>query len=174
MMRCAVFIDGNNIFHSARQLGFEVDYTRLLAVLLGKDRELLRAFFYTGVDEGADRQRGFLHWMRRNGFRVVQKPVKLERDGTRRARLEVEITTDMLAYAEKVDLVILVSGDEDFAYPLNALTQKGIRVEVAGFRSAMANKVMDAADRYIELDQLAERFRKEVGSDEEEEFRERL
>ncbi|HNX95966.1 MAG TPA: NYN domain-containing protein, partial [Holophaga sp.] len=73
MMRCAVFIDGNNIFHSARQLGFEVDYSRLLTALVGKDRELLRAFFYTGVDEGADRQRGFLHWMRRNGFRVVQK-----------------------------------------------------------------------------------------------------
>ena len=143
-------------------------------MLLGKDRELLRAFFYTGVDEGADRQRGFLHWMRRNGFRVVQKPVKQERDGTRRARLEVEITTDMLAYAEKVDLVILVSGDEDFAYPLQALTQKGIRVEVAGFRSAMANKVMDAADRYIELDQLTERFRKEAASEDEDEFRERL
>ena len=77
MMRCAVFIDGNNIFHSARQLGFEVDYSRLLNLLVGRDRELLRAFFYTGVDETADRQRGFLHWMRRNGFRVVQKPVKL-------------------------------------------------------------------------------------------------
>ncbi len=174
MMRCAVFIDGNNIFHSARQLGFEVDYTRLLTVLLGKDRELLRAFFYTGVDEGADRQRGFLHWMRRNGFRVVQKPVKQDRDGTRRAHLEVEIATDMLAYAEKVDLVILVSGDEDFAYPINALTQKGIRVEVAGFRSAMANKVMDAADRYIELDQLTERLRKEGGTEDDEDYRERL
>jgi len=174
MMRCAVFIDGNNIFHSARQLGFEVDYAKLLAVLVGKDRELLRAFFYTGVDEGADRQRGFLHWMRRNGFRVIQKPVKQERDGSRRAHLEVEITTDMLAYAGNVDLIILVSGDEDFAYPLNALAQKGVRVEVAGFRSAMANKVMDAADRYIELDLLADRFRKEGGSEEDEEIRQRL
>ena len=117
MMRCAVFIDGNNIFHSARQLGFEVDYARLLTVLLGRDRELLRAFFYTGVDEGADRQRGFLHWMRRNGFRVIQKPVKLERDGTRRAHLEVEITTDMLAYAEKVDLIILVERGRGLRLP---------------------------------------------------------
>jgi uncharacterized LabA/DUF88 family protein len=174
MMRCAVFIDGNNIFHSARQLGFEVDYSKLLAMLVGKDRELLRAFFYTGVDEGADRQRGFLHWMRRNGFRVVQKPVKLDRDGTRKARLEVEITTDMMSYAEKVDLVILVSGDEDFTYPLQVLAQKGIRVEVAGFRSAMANKIMDAADRFIELDLLTERFRKEAGGEDEDEFRERL
>ena len=174
MMRCAVFIDGNNIFHSARQLGFEVDYAKLLAVLVGKDRELLRAFFYTGVDEGADRQRGFLHWMRRNGFRVVQKPVKLERDGTRRAHLEVEITTDLLTYADKVDSIILVSGDEDFAYPLNALAQKGVRVEVAGFRSAMANRVMDAADRYIELDLLTDKFRKESGGEEDEEIRQRL
>ena len=174
MMRCAVFIDGNNVFHSARQLGCEVDYARLLTLLVGQDRELLRAFFYTGVDEGADRQRGFLHWMRRNGFRVVQKPVKLERDGSRRAHLEVEITTDMLSYADKIDLIILVSGDEDFAYPLNALAQKGVRVEVAGFRSAMANKVMDAADRYIELDAMIDRFRKEGAGDDEDEFRQRL
>ena len=174
-MRCAVFIDGNNIFHSARQLGFEVDYTKLLALLAGRDRELLRAFFYTGVDEGADRQRGFLHWMRRNGFRVVQKPVKTERDGTRRARLEVEITTDMLAYADKVDLVVLVSGDEDFAYPLAALAQKGVRIEVAGFRSAMANRVMDAADRCLELDQFIDRIKKDPGGDDEaDEYRERL
>jgi len=175
MMRCAVFIDGNNIFHSARQLGFEMDYAKLLAFLVGRDRELLRAFFYTGVDEGADRQRGFLHWMRRNGFRVVQKAVKVERDGSRRARLEVEITTDMLSYADKLDLVILVSGDEDFTYPLTVLAQKGVRVEVAGFRSAMANRVMDAADRYIELDQFIDRFRKDPGGeDDADDYRERL
>ena len=178
MMRCAVFIDGNNVFHSARQLGFEVDYSRFLSLLVGEDRELLRAFFYTGVDEAADRQRGFLHWMCRNGFRVVQKPVKLEKDGTRRARLEVEITTDMMSYANKVDLIILVSGDEDFAYPLQALARHGVRIEVAGFRSAMANKVMDTADRYIELDLYSDRFRKEEGDndeiDEMEDYREKL
>lgn len=175
MMRCAVFIDGNNLFHSARQLGFEVDYTRLLQVLVGRDRELLRAFFYTGVDEAADRQRGFLHWMRRNGFRVVQKPVKQEKDGSRRARLEVEITTDMLCYADKVDLVILVSGDEDFAYPLQALANRGVRIEVAGFRSAMANRVMDAADRYLDLDAMVDRFRKDpTEPGDPEDYRERL
>ena len=113
--------------------------------------------------------------MRRNGFRVVQKAVRVERDGTRRARLEVEITTDMLSYADKLDLVILVSGDEDFTYPLSVLAQKGVRVEVAGFRSAMANRVMDAADRYIELDQFIDRFRKDPGGeDDADDYRERL
>lgn len=171
MTRCAVFIDGNNLFHSARQAGFEVDYARLLPVLVG-DRDLLRAFFYTGVDENAERQRGFLHWMRRNGYKVVQKPVKLERDGSRRARLEVEIATDLLAYADALDLAILVSGDEDFSYPVEALAQKGVRVEVAGFRASAANRLLDAADRFIELDGLADRIRKEPG--EPDEFRERL
>lgn len=172
MIRCAVFIDGNNVFHSARQLGFEVDYAKLLGVLT-EGRELLRAFFYTGVDENAERQRGFLHWMRRNGFRVIQKPVKVERDGSRRARLEVEITTDMMSYSDKVDLIVLVSGDDDFAYPLQVLGQKGVRVEVAGFRSAMANRTLDAADRFIELDQHVEAFRKNAGEDPDD-WRERL
>lgn len=178
MIRCAVFIDGNNVFHSARQQGFEVDYARLLAHLL-EGRELLRAFFYTGVDENADRQRAFLHWMRRNGFRVVQKPVRVEKDGSRRARLEVEITTDLMAYAGKVDLIILVSGDEDFAYPLQVIAQQGTRVEVAGFRSTTANRLLDAADRFIDLERNPERFRKdglgpEEAEEDAEEYRERL
>ena len=70
--RVAVFIDGNNLFHAARSHNIDIDYNKLLRVLLG-DGRLLRAFFYTGVDIGAERQQGFLLWMRRNGFRVIQK-----------------------------------------------------------------------------------------------------
>ncbi|MDR2560696.1 MAG: NYN domain-containing protein [Holophagales bacterium] len=176
MTKCAVFIDGNNVFHSARQLGFEVDYSKMLEMLRGRDRVLLRAFFYTGVDESADRQRGFLHWMRRNGFRVVQKQVKLDRDGIRRAHLEVEIATDMMAFSDKVDTIILVSGDEDFAYPLSVLAQRGLRIEVAGFRSAMSSKVLDCADHHIDLDSMLDKFRKDSPYDDEDpdDFRERL
>ena len=175
MMRCAVFIDGNNVFHSARQLSLEVDYAKLLGILAGNGRELLRAFFYTGVDESADRQRGFLHWMRRNGFRVVQKPVKPDRDGNRRANLEVEISTDMMAFADKVDTIVLVSGDEDFVYPISALAQRGVRIEIAGFRSAMSNKLVDCADKYIDLDSMMDKFRKDsTYENDSEDYRERL
>ena len=150
MTRVAVLIDGNNIFHSARQISREVDYSLLREFLVGND-ELVRTFFYTGVEEGADRQRGFLHWMRRNGFRVISKAVKLEKDGTRRAHLETEITTDLVSIANYVDRIVLVSGNEDFAYPIQAISQLGVRVEVAGFRDAMANKLLDSADLWIEL-----------------------
>ena len=88
--KVAIFIDGNNLFHAARFHNIDIDYNKLLRLLLG-DGRLFRAFFYTGVDAGAERQQGFLLWMRRNGFRVVQKELKTFYDGTRKANLDVEI-----------------------------------------------------------------------------------
>jgi uncharacterized LabA/DUF88 family protein len=160
----AVFIDGNNLFHAARFHNVDIDYNKLLRVLLG-DGRLLRAFFYTGVDAGAERQQGFLLWMRRNGFRVIQKELKTFYDGTRKANLDVEIAVDMLSLAGKYDTAVLVSGDEDFVYAVNAVAYKGCRVEVAGFRSNSAPKLIDVADYFIDLGEIAHMVRKDTQSD---------
>jgi uncharacterized LabA/DUF88 family protein len=159
--RVAVFIDGNNLFHAARFHNIDIDYNKLLRVLLG-DGRLLRAFFYTGVDVGAERQQGFLLWMRRNGFRVVQKELKTFYDGSRKANLDVEIAVDMLSLAGRYDTAVLVSGDEDFVYAVNAVAYKGCRVEVAGFRSNTAPKLIDVADYFIDLGEIADKVRKEI------------
>lgn len=159
--RVAVFIDGNNLFHAARFHNIDIDYNKLLRVLLG-DGRLLRAFFYTGVDAGAERQQGFLLWMRRNGFRVIQKELKTFYDGTRKANLDVEIAVDMLSLAGSYDTAVLVSGDEDFVYAVNAVAYKGCRVEIAGFRSNTAPKLIDVADYFIDLGEIADRVRKEA------------
>lgn len=151
--KVAIFIDGNNLFHAARAVGVEIDYAKLLDLLRG-DEMLLRAFFYTGVDQQAERQQGFLLWMRRNGYRVVEKELKTFADGTKKANLDVEIAVDMLSLADKYDTAILVSGDEDFSYAVNAVAYKGVRVEVAGFRSNTSPRLIDVADRFIELDSL--------------------
>jgi uncharacterized LabA/DUF88 family protein len=158
--RVAVFIDGNNLFHAARFHTIDIDYNKLLRILLG-DGRLLRAFFYTGVDAGAERQQGFLLWMRRNGFRVVQKELKTFYDGTRKANLDVEIAVDMLSLAGRYDTAVLVSGDEDFVYAINAVAYKGCRVEVAGFRSNTAPRLIDVADFFIDLGDIAELIRKD-------------
>jgi uncharacterized LabA/DUF88 family protein len=163
--RVAVFIDGNNLFHAARFHNIDIDYNKLLRVLLG-DGRLLRAFFYTGVDAGAERQQGFLLWMRRNGFRVVQKELKTFYDGTRKANLDVEIAVDMLSLAGRYDTAVLVSGDEDFVYALNAVAYKGCRVEVAGFRSNTAPRLIDVADFFIDLGDIAEMVRKDTSQGE--------
>ncbi len=159
--RVAVFIDGNNLFHAARFHNIDIDYNKLLRVLLG-DGRLLRAFFYTGVDVGAERQQGFLLWMRRNGFRVIHKELKTFYDGTRKANLDVEIAVDMLSLAGRYDTAVLVSGDEDFVYAVNAVAYKGCRVEVAGFRSNTAPKLIDVADYFIDLGEIADKVRKEI------------
>lgn len=163
--RVAVFIDGNNLFHAARFHTIDIDYNKLLRILLG-DGRLLRAFFYTGVDAGAERQQGFLLWMRRNGFRVVQKELKTFYDGTRKANLDVEIAVDMLSLAGRYDTAVLVSGDEDFVYAVNAVAYKGCRVEVAGFRSNTAPRLIDVADFFIDLGDIAELIRKDSAQDE--------
>lgn len=159
--RVAVFIDGNNLFHAARFHNIDIDYNKLLRVLLG-DGRLLRAFFYTGVDVGAERQQGFLLWMRRNGFRVVQKELKTFYDGTRKANLDVEIAVDMLSLAGRYDTAVLVSGDEDFVYAINAVAYKGCRVEIAGFRSNTAPRLIDVGDFFIDLGDIADVIRKDI------------
>jgi uncharacterized LabA/DUF88 family protein len=159
--KVAIFIDGNNLFHAARFHNIDIDYNKLLRVLLG-DGRLFRAFFYTGVDAGAERQQGFLLWMRRNGFRVVQKELKTFYDGTRKANLDVEIAVDMLSLAGRYDTAVLVSGDEDFVYAVNSVAYKGCRVEVVGFRSNTAPKLIDVADCFIDLGEIAEKVRKEL------------
>jgi len=158
--KVAIFIDGNNLFHAARFHNIDIDYNKLLRVLLG-DGRLFRAFFYTGVDAGAERQQGFLLWMRRNGFRVVQKELKTFYDGTRKANLDVEIAVDMLSLAGRYDTAVLVSGDEDFVYAVNAVAYKGCRVEIVGFRSNTAPKLIDVADCFIDLGEIADKVRKE-------------
>ena len=164
--RIAIFIDGNNLFHAARTIGIEVDYAKLLK-LLCRGGSLLRAFFYTGVDENASKQQGFLLWMRRNGYRVVQKELKVFPDGTKKANLDVEIAVDMLSLSGKYETAILVSGDEDFAYAVNAVAYKGARVEVAGFRNNTSPKLIDVADRFIDLDSLIPQIIKEADSEEQ-------
>jgi uncharacterized LabA/DUF88 family protein len=161
--KVAIFIDGNNLFHAARFHNIDIDYNKLLRLLLG-DGRLFRAFFYTGVDAGAERQQGFLLWMRRNGFRVVQKELKTFYDGSRKANLDVEIAVDMLSLAGRYDTAVLVSGDEDFVYAVNAVAYKGCRVEIAGFRSNTAPKLIDVADCFIDLGEIADRVRKDFVS----------
>ena len=88
------------------------------------------------------------------------KRVKTYADGTKKANLDVEIAVDMLSLADKYDTAVLVSGDEDFAYAINAVAYKGVRVELAGFRSNTSPRLIDVADQFIELDAHIEEITK--------------
>jgi hypothetical protein len=67
----------------------------------------------------------------------------------------------MLSLAGRYDTAVLVSGDEDFVYAVNAVAYKGCRVEIVGFRSNTAPKLIDVADCFIDLGEIADKVRKE-------------
>ena len=119
--RIAVFIDGANLHASARALGFEIGYRKLLEIFANSGR-LVRAFHYTTLYEVEDhsRLRPLVDWLEYNGYTAVTKPAKefTVAMGNRRIKgnTDIEIAIDMIEMARKLDHVVLFSGDRDFRH----------------------------------------------------------
>jgi uncharacterized LabA/DUF88 family protein len=169
--RVAIFIDGINLFHAALQVGLEIDYLKLLCRLTENSR-LLRAFFYTGIDmsrppairlRSQEKQQGFLFWMRRNGYRVVSKEFQPV-ENSKKPNLNVEIAVDMINLAPYYDTAVLISGDGDLAYAVNAVTSTGSRVEVVSLRTMTSDNLIDVADYFIDLDSIKQYIQKDAKS----------
>ncbi|MBW4507821.1 MAG: NYN domain-containing protein [Scytonematopsis contorta HA4267-MV1] len=157
--RVAVFIDGANLFYAAMHLHIEVDYTKLLRCL-AKERQLLRAYFYTAIDSTNDKQQGFILWMRRNGYRVVAKELIQFPDGSKKASLDVEIAVDMMTLAKHCDTLVLLSGDGDLAYAVDNVSYRGAQVEVVSLRSMTSDTLINVADCYTDLEYLKPEIQK--------------
>ncbi|MBH8574277.1 NYN domain-containing protein [Nostocaceae cyanobacterium CENA369] len=169
--RVAIFIDGVNLFHAALQLGIEIDYLKLLCRLTAGSR-LLRAFFYTTVDISRqthtrprpnEKQQGFLFWMRRNGYRVVTKEVQIA-DNSKKPNLNVEIAVDMITLTPYYDTAVLVSGDGDLTYAVDAVTSKGAKVEVVSLRTMTSDSLIDVADSFVDIDSIKHHIQKDSHS----------
>lgn len=92
--------------------------------------------------------------MRRNGYRVIAKDLVQLPDGSKKANLDVEIAVDMMALVGSYDTAILVSGDGDLAYAVDAVSYRGARVEVVSLRAMTSDSLINVADRYIDLEQI--------------------
>jgi uncharacterized LabA/DUF88 family protein len=157
--RVAIFIDGANLFYGALQLNLEVDYAKLLRCLTNQ-RQLLRAYFYTGVDSHNDKQHGFILWMRRNGYRVFTKDLIHTEDGSKKVNLDVEMTVDMLTLAQYCNTLVVLSGSGDLAYALNRVAYQGLRIEVVSLRSMTSESLINVADNYIDLKDIKDKIQK--------------
>ncbi len=151
--RVAIFIDGANLFYAAMQLNLEIDYAKLLRCL-AKDRQLVRAYFYTACDSTNDKQQGFLLWMSRNGYRVITKELIQFPDGSKKANLDVEIAVDMITLSRHCDTIVLLSGDGDLAYAVNSIAYKGVQVEVVSLASMTSDSLINVADCYTDLQEI--------------------
>ncbi len=154
--RLALFIDGANAHATAKALGFDIDYKRLLT-------EFQSAFYYTAIFEDQEyfSIRPLIDWLAYNGFTVVTKPAKEFDDGEGRRKfkrsMRVELAVDALEIANQVDNIMLFSGDGDFYSLLEAVQRRGVHVTViSSLRSKppmIADELRRQAD-FIELDDL--------------------
>ncbi len=150
----AVFVDVANVFYAAKAAGVDIDYVTLLkSVTAGRD--LVRAYAYTGLDPDNENQRNFHDFLRRHGYKVVSKDIRKYGDGKVKANLDIELVVDMMKTARNLDIAIVVSGDGDFAPAIRAVQEQGVRVEVVSFRGNTSSDLMDVADLFTDIAQIA-------------------
>ena len=162
--RTALFIDGANLYATAKALGFDIDYKRLLKEFQTRGY-LVRAFYYTALIEDQEYSsiRPLIDWLDYNGYRVVTKPTKEFVDSTGRRKvkgnMDIELAIDALELAPHINHMVLFSGDGDFRSLVEAMQRRGVRVTVASTMRSSPPMVSDdlrrQADSFIELQDLA-------------------
>ena len=145
-----VFIDAANLHASAQQQGSHLDYPSLLS-WLAQGRSEMEVHVYSGVDPRNLAQHRFLQELRRQGYRVVKKPVVIHTDGSRKANLDGELIVDMMAMCSRYETVLLLSGDGDFVPALKYIRRQGCRLEVAAYRPNTNPKLIRIADQFVDL-----------------------
>lgn len=156
--RVAVFVDAQNMYHSARNLyGGRVDFKAVLEKAIA-GRNLIRAITYVIKTESGE-ERNFFEAMGNLGFEIMEKDLQIFPGGMKKADWDVGIAIDAIKIADKVDVIIIVSGDGDFEPLVQYLKHnKGCRVEVMAFEKSTSGKLIDAADDFTDMGQDAKNF----------------
>jgi len=154
--RVGLFVDTQNLYYAARDRhGQHVDYARLLTHA-ARGRRLAQASAYVVERDGERSAYGFVTKLSALGFRVRRRTVRIHRaDDQGRTVLEGDwdmgIAADMVRAWERLEVLVLASGDGDFV-PMAALAQeRGVRFEVTAFRSSTSQDLIDVADRFDDL-----------------------
>jgi uncharacterized LabA/DUF88 family protein len=154
--RIALFIDGANLYATAKTLGFDIDYKRLLAEFQSRGT-LVRAYYYTTIieDQEFSSIRPLVDWLDYNGYTVVTKPTKefIDDGGRRRVKgnMDIELAIDAMELARHVDQIVLFSGDGDFRSLVEAVQRRGVRVTVVSTISSQPPMVADELRRQADV-----------------------
>lgn len=149
--RVGVFIDGANMYHSAKNLyQANVNFAKILEKTVGP-RQLIRAIAYV-IRSKSKEEQTFFEALTHQGFEVKMKDLQIFPGGMKKADWDVGIAIDTIKLAQKLDVIILVSGDGDYIPLINYLKEnKGCRVEVAAFGETTSSRLIEAADKFMDL-----------------------
>ncbi len=163
--KTAFFIDGANLYKAARNLGFDIDYKSLLAKAQ-KACQLVRASYYTAIQEDRDQDysplRPLVDWLDYNGYSMITKTTRefVDQQGRKRYKgsTDVELVVDMMLMADRLDHLVLFSGNGDFKRAIEAIQAKGVRVTaVSTVKSSppmASDELRRQADNFIDLADL--------------------
>lgn len=163
--KTAVFIDGANLYKTAKTLGFDIDYRSLLS-RLKRETRLVRALYYTAMQEDKDADysplRPLVDWLDYNGFTMVTKPARefVGQDGRKRYRgtTDIELAVDMVLMASKLDCIVLFTGNGDFKHAIARAQDQGCRVVCVSTMKSQpplaSDEVRRQADLFVDLTEL--------------------
>lgn len=156
--RLAVFIDVANMYHSGKNLyGRFVNFGEILKTAVS-GRQLIRALAYV-VKAEIEAEKKFFEALERVGFEVKSKDLQTFPGGLKKGDWDVGLTIDATILSEKVDVIVLVTGDGDYVPLVEYLkANKGCKVEVIAFGKTASAKLIEAADEFTDLEGAVDKF----------------
>lgn len=159
--RLAIFVDVPNILYGAEASGVRLNWGKV-ADFLSHGRTLVRAIAYAPISDDPDARtenERFVVPFLDHGYRIATKQLKRFSGGSVKANFDVELAIDVLTMSDRVDVIVLVSGDGDFRRLVEIVGARGVRVEVMAFGKSTSSDLRQVADRYIDIAQYADRLR---------------
>jgi uncharacterized LabA/DUF88 family protein len=156
--RVGVFVDVSNMYHCAKHLyNAHVNFGQILKDAVSS-RELIRAIVYV-IKADVDQEKAFFEALKRAGYEIQSKDLQVFPGGVKKGDWDVGITVDAITLANRLDAVVLVTGDGDFVPLVSFLKHnKGSRVEVVAFGRSCSGKLIEEADEFLDLDKNPKRY----------------
>lgn len=153
-----IFIDVENVFYAQRTLGWKISYEKLMKYFKRECGDEIKCFAYSGKDEHNKSQQKFLDMLEINGYIVRTKAVKKIRSphGYKwKNNLDIELAFEMVDTKDKYDTAVLVSGDSDFATPIDRIKKAGKRIIVMSTRGHISRELLERA-KFLDLRKIKE------------------
>ena len=152
MEKVVLLVDVQNVYYTTKQIhkqNFDYNYFWLKST---SNREVIKAIAYT-TDRGDEKQKQFQNILRAIGFEVKLKPFIQRSDGSAKGDWDVGITIDAMEYSAEADVVVLASGDGDFALLVEKIKHdSGVSVEVYGVRKLTAYALINEATKFVPIE----------------------
>jgi uncharacterized LabA/DUF88 family protein len=156
--RVAVFIDTQNLYHTARNLyNTRINFGAMLTEAVA-GRRLIRARAYVVNTESGD-ENAFFEALAKMGIEIRTKDLQIFSGGAKKADWDVGLAVDAISAAPKLDAIILATGDGDFVPLVEYLrVHEGCQVEVISFGRSTSSKLIEAADDFIDMDENPQHY----------------